>query len=231
VSDATAMGIDVLGEDVTSPVSSISVAIVQNPALELGVEVLTPEDGVREGSTIDFIFTITNNGDVTLRDAELTTGLPGIEWRGDSTELASLAFMAQISTGGAIGDLAPGETVTIRASYTVTARDVAAGLIRGAVIATGVGPNGEVVTSAEDEILIEVLQPVEEPGETPSPGATPTVSGDAADPATPDAGVTVTKLPATGAASGGMTIEAWLIAMIGAIVVTAIGIGIRKRGA
>jgi uncharacterized repeat protein (TIGR01451 family) len=229
-SDAMATGIDVLGKDVLSPVSTLSVAIVQNPALELDVEVLTPEDGVREGSTIDFIFTITNNGDVTLRDAELSTSLSEIEWSGDSAELASMAFMAQTDTGGAIGDLAPGETVTIRASYTVTAGDVAAGLIRGTVIATGVGPNGEVISSTEDEIVIEVPQPVQEPGATPSPEVTPTVPAGASD-STPEAGVTVTKLPATGGASGGVTIEAWLIAMIGAVVITAIGIGIRKRSA
>lgn len=186
------------GTEVSAEAAARVTTVATAPSLELVTDVTTPEDGAREGSELGIVFTATNSGNVTLRDVELTTDLDGIEWAGDNAELASLVFMAQANTGGAIGDLAPGESVTVHATYIVTATDAEAGSLRFTSLVLGVGPDGDVVQSDASEVVIEIAQPTPVPTAPPvesRPEATPDVSAE------PRA-QTVTKLPSTGGGSG-----------------------------
>ncbi len=88
------------------------------------------------GSTVDYSFTVTNTGQVTLTDVAVSDPKPG------------LSAITYSNWPGAPGTLAPGESVTATATYTLTAADVAAGTVHNTATATGQPPSGDPV---EDE--------------------------------------------------------------------------------
>ena len=83
-----------------------------------------PTGGVAEGDVITYTFTATNTGNVTLFGVHVTDPLPGLS----AIDPASVV------------SLAPGESATFTASYTVTADDVARGFIDNAATVTGQPP-------------------------------------------------------------------------------------------
>lgn len=217
---------------------------LETAAPRLSLEVTTPENGAREGTELEIAFTVTNTGNVTLHDVELTSDLDGLEWAGNSAKLASLVVMLETSTGSAIGDLAPGETVTIHASYIVTRADAEAGSLRFSAVASGYAPDEEIVSSTTDEIILEIAQPAPvqtptpdvDPTPTPSPAPDPTSTPSSAPDPTPiPAEVTpgatagaVTKLPSTGAGSGTGTAVGFGM-MLAAMGLLAVSLGLRAR--
>lgn len=87
------------------------------------------------GDVINYTFTATNTGNVTLTGVTLTdplfgVGVPSYTW-----------------SGGVVGQLNPGDTVTGKANYTITLVDVDAGSIKNAATATGNPPTGAAVTA------------------------------------------------------------------------------------
>ncbi|WP_293787659.1 LPXTG cell wall anchor domain-containing protein, partial [uncultured Aeromicrobium sp.] len=95
----------------------------------------------RAGDTVEYEFTITNTGNVTLTEVTLDDPLPGL---------------SEIEFGdwpGEAGVLAPGESVTATATYTLTQADVDAGEVANVATATGTPPNGDPVENTDEEIV------------------------------------------------------------------------------
>ncbi|MFA7432564.1 MAG: SdrD B-like domain-containing protein [Gemmobacter sp.] len=128
------------------------VGLGRNPAVTL---VKTVADSLPEmplpGEVIEFTFTVTNTGNVTLRDLEVADPLPGID-----------------PASFSIAELAPGGIEVLTASYELTQDDIQAGEVRNRAGLTGDfgGTPGDPAGP---------LTPVEsspEPGDPTTPGDT-----------------------------------------------------------
>ena len=149
---ATATGTDPDGDPVTSPPDTTTTPATRPaPALEVTKSAGTPVDvngsGLTDaGDTIAFTFTVTNTGNVAVRDVAVVD-----EMLAD----AGVAVTCERRT------LAPGETVTCAAdaAYVVTAADEAAGAVANTATATGTDPDGDPVTSPPDTTTTSVTEP------------------------------------------------------------------------
>ncbi len=114
-----------------------AISLVKGDDLDLAMA-----DALVEGSQFDYEFEITNTGNVTLSDVEIT----------DSR-------VSMIDCGG-VTELAPGESVQCTASYTVNSDDVAAGEIVNNATATGTPPasSGLDAPTAASSNLVKVQQ-------------------------------------------------------------------------
>ncbi len=115
---ATVTGTDPNDTDVTST-DSTSTPIEQTPAIDLVKEATAVGD--EAGETIDYIFTVTNTGNVTLTGITVDDPLVG-------------AVDCLVTT------LAPTESVTCTATYTLTQADVDAGQVENTATASGLPP-------------------------------------------------------------------------------------------
>ena len=90
-----------------------------------------PADGVsfNEGETVSFVVTVTNKGNQTLKDVQVTDKLAGV-------------FLAQ-GESDLIESLAPGESATLHYGYTITANDLGKEFRNVAVATAGNGTTGE----------------------------------------------------------------------------------------
>jgi uncharacterized repeat protein (TIGR01451 family)/LPXTG-motif cell wall-anchored protein len=133
---ATVEGAPPTGEPVDAT-DDVTVPISQAPAIELVKDASLEGEGV-VGDTIEYSFTATNTGNVTLRDVAIDDPLPGLselsygEWPGES------------------GVLAPGDSVTATASYTLTQADLDAGGVDNTATVEGTPPTGEPVDATDD---------------------------------------------------------------------------------
>jgi uncharacterized repeat protein (TIGR01451 family) len=86
------------------------------------------------GDDVQYLFTLTNGGNVTLTGIALTDPLPG------------LTAISYTWPTAASGTLAPGETATAIADYTLTQNDVDAGAVSNTVTSSATPPSGAAVT-------------------------------------------------------------------------------------
>ena len=121
----TATGKDPKGNDVTAT-DSVTVTAVAADAEVTVTKTASKVSGTEAGDVITYTVTITNSGNVTVKDIALSDTL---------VTLSEAAFT-----------LAPNETKTITYTYTVTQADVDAGKIDNTVTATGKDPKGNDVT-------------------------------------------------------------------------------------
>ncbi|WP_185963456.1 DUF7507 domain-containing protein, partial [Flavobacterium gawalongense] len=132
---ATAAGQDPKGNDVThTDDTTVDLTNAQNPKIALvktGVFSDTNNDGFAQvGEKINYTFTVTNTGNVTLTNIVITDPLIGL-----------------IITGNPIASLAPGATNnSVTGIYTVTQADIDAGKVTNSALATGKDPKGNDVT-------------------------------------------------------------------------------------
>lgn len=141
---ATAVGTPPTGEPVDAS-DEASVPLETVPAIELVKDAALQGDGA-VGDTVEYTFTVTNTGDVTLTGVELADPLPGL---------------SAISYGdwpGETGVLAPGDSVTATAEYVLTQADIDAGSVDNTATVNGVDPDGEPVGATDDA---DVLLPSE----------------------------------------------------------------------
>ena len=104
-----------------------------------------PKEGVSKGDKISYEITVENDGNLTITDIKVTDDLTGDEW--------------------AVEKLAPGESETFTAEYTVTDNDVKAGKVVNTATATGTDPEGNEpdVTPGTTETPIKGETPKTEP--------------------------------------------------------------------
>ncbi|MCS3444218.1 DUF11 domain-containing protein, partial [Microbacterium phyllosphaerae] len=93
------------------------------------------------GSTITYTFTARNSGNTTLTNVAISDPLAG---------LSTLAY----SWPGSAGTLAPGQSVTATATYTVTQADVDAGAVRNTAAGTARTPAGATLTVPSSQSVV-----------------------------------------------------------------------------
>jgi Domain of unknown function DUF11 len=113
-------------------VASAVVQVPPRPALAL-VKTASPAEAA-VGDTVRYTFAITNTGNLTLRDVTVI-----------EEKFTGSGRLSAVSCPAGIAALAPGSTMTCTASYTVTARDAAAGKVANAAIARGRTSHGRVL--------------------------------------------------------------------------------------
>ncbi|GAA4919913.1 CshA/CshB family fibrillar adhesin-related protein [Nesterenkonia rhizosphaerae] len=129
------------------PVTDNDVATVtttQEPALQLVKSSSYDGDAVA-GDVVEYSFTATNTGNVTLTEVVITDELEG---------LSELVY----AWPGEVGVLTPGESVTAVAEYTLTQADVDAGVVVNTATADGTPPGQEPLVPPFDEFVTELPQ-------------------------------------------------------------------------
>lgn len=158
VNQATATGTTTNGGDVVSdPDTDRTPGPDHDPSLSIEKSARLADandnDKADRGETITYRFSVTNTGNVTLRDVRVVD--PRVSGLDPVT----------------VDELAPGETVRFQAApYTVTAADVRAGSVANTATAFGVPPNGGSV-SDDDTVTTDVNDPGPQGDGSTLPGA------------------------------------------------------------
>lgn len=131
----TATSANPVGEVTAS--ATASVPGVQVPGIQLD-KTANLDDITQVGQVITYTFAVTNTGNVTLTNVLVADPLPG------------LSAITCTPYSNPIPSLAPGQTVTCTATYTVTAVDLQLGGVSNTATATGTSPTDTTVTSNGD---------------------------------------------------------------------------------
>ncbi|MBH0116707.1 DUF11 domain-containing protein [Salinibacterium sp. NG253] len=141
---ATASGTDAQGTDVTGDSPEVVTEVVAAaPSLSAtkSAALAAGATGVA-GDTVEYSFTVTNNGNVSLTSVDLIDQLPG---------LTAVTFGTwPTATDGVLN---PGDDVTATATYTLLQSDIDAGSVANSVNAMGVPPTGSAVTQPASATL------------------------------------------------------------------------------
>ncbi len=143
---ATASGKDSSNSTVADQ-AAVTVNIPRRASIDLQKTIKSNLDkdssgSVTQGDTLTYQFVVTNDGNVTLSGVTVSDLLPGI---------------SAITCGAFSGTLAPGQSVTCTATYTVTATDVNVGAITNNARTTGTAPNGLQVANSDQ--VSEIVKP------------------------------------------------------------------------
>ena len=154
---ATATGTAARGANPTAD-ATVTTPVAPAPALTL-VKTAGTEKITAAGQTVDYTFTITNHGNVTMHDVNAVEG--------EFTGTGALTPVTCQNTA-----VAPGAAVTCTARYTVTAADLHTMALANTATATAVTAQGVTVTAGPSTVTIPVDVPVTPtaPTATPAPG-------------------------------------------------------------
>ncbi|MBU2696248.1 DUF11 domain-containing protein [Pimelobacter sp. 30-1] len=148
---ATAGGTDPDGAPVTSDEARTRTPLPQQPTLSLDKEVSAPHDlnesGLTDaGDALGYRFTVTNTGNVTVRDVRIAD---------DLLDGVGIVVTCRPTV------LAPGETAvcTTNRRYFITEADERAGVVDNVATAHGTDPGDEEVVSDEDSTSTPVQTP------------------------------------------------------------------------
>ncbi len=131
---ATAAGTTPTGVRVVSPPSSATVLSVQSPALAIVKS--TDAEWFADGSTLDYLFLVTNTGNVTLTDVRV-----------DETAFTGNGTVSAVDCPAESASLAPGQSMTCTATYAVEEADLVLDTIDNTALAAGSAPDGGSVES------------------------------------------------------------------------------------
>ena len=126
---ATATGTPPTGGDVTAT-DSTTTPLNPAPSVTLDKQAGTPS-GSAAGDTIDYTFLVTNTGNVTLDPVSIDDPTVG-------------------AVGCPVTSLAPGDSTTCTATYTLTQADVDAGHVANTASVSGTPPTGPDVTATDN---------------------------------------------------------------------------------
>ncbi|WP_177172490.1 DUF7507 domain-containing protein [Paracoccus alkenifer] len=144
---ATALGrwaVDGVDDPTVSAADSANITALNEPGLTVvKAEVShTVQEPTVIGDTIRYSFTITNTGNVELRDLVLTDAIAVAPDPAGSFSIGTLARAGQ-----------PGDTVTLYADYLVTQDDIDAGTVLNTAFVTGAhGPDDTPITAGSNEV-------------------------------------------------------------------------------
>lgn len=139
---ATAVGITPQGGSVPSGPAQAVVPLDPAPGLAV-VKTAALADGATgaAGDRVDYRFTVTNAGGVTLTSVTVSDRLQG---------LSDLAY----TWPGTAGVLAPGQSATATATYTISQADVDAGSVSNLATAAGTAPDGQIVDAPPAQAVV-----------------------------------------------------------------------------
>lgn len=164
---ATATGTTPDTGRITSPPSQVVVSTPGAPGLAIVKS--TDAEAFWSGSVIDYTFVVTNTGELTMTDVRV-----------DETAFSGAGQVPEVTCPPDAAALAPGESMTCTASYTVEDADLAAAKIDNAAIAVG-QTSGTTVESSPSEATVPrgtgEVSP-EETGEAKTPPAEETPSAE-----------------------------------------------------
>ncbi len=139
---ATSTGTPPAGPDVVSTPDDAVVTIAQAPVIRV-VKSASGGPFTQAGQVVDYSFVVTNTGNVTLTDVGIT----------DGPFSGSAAMSAPVCP---VATLAPTESTTCSASYTLSQTDVDAGLVTNTATSHGTPPTGPVVDSTPSDALVPI---------------------------------------------------------------------------
>jgi uncharacterized repeat protein (TIGR01451 family) len=134
VNTATATGTPPVGGNVTDT-DTETITANQTPSIDIA-KVASPQTYSAVGNVVTYNFTVTNTGNVTLTNVNVTDPLSGL----------SVITPASVT-------LAPGANQLFTATYTITQADLNAGSVVNTATATGTPPNGPNVTDTDTETI------------------------------------------------------------------------------
>ncbi|OUD10599.1 hypothetical protein BVC71_03660 [Marivivens niveibacter] len=151
----------------TTAIDDATVTGTRSPAIR-GIKTATTNFGTDgradAGDTVDYTFTVSNTGNVTLFDINVTeTAFSGT---GGAPTITYDAGGAYLGGDAATIDLPVGQNLTFVATYTLTQDDVDAGDIENSATVSGTAPDASIVsdvtgaTQADDDATIVDLPPV-----------------------------------------------------------------------
>ncbi|WP_426564988.1 DUF7507 domain-containing protein [Angustibacter sp. McL0619] len=140
---ASAAGAAPGGGTVTSNTSTATVTVTAAAALSL-TKSATPTTVSQAGATVSYGFIVTNTGNVTVDAVAID----------DTFEAPAGPPLASIDCGSAT--LAPNDSTSCTATYTVTQADVDHGQVRNSAHATALDPAGDPVLSADDTATVTI---------------------------------------------------------------------------
>ncbi|HEY9292050.1 MAG TPA: hypothetical protein VIP98_12285 [Microlunatus sp.] len=103
------------------------------------------EDSYRVGQQIAYTFTATNTGNVPVEDVAIT-----------DTQFSGSGDLSDLQCADD-DDLEPGDQFSCTATYELTQADIDAGAVTNTATARGTGPNGNDVTSNEEDARVPVI--------------------------------------------------------------------------
>ena len=145
LNSATAEGIDPGGSPVVSAPSDAAVDIPSAPAITI-VKTADPTTVNEDGETVAYSFLVTNTGNVTLTDVVVT-------------DTFTAPAGPELSVSCPVTTLAPTESTTCTATYTVTQADVDNAVIDNSAIATGTPPGGGAPVDSEPSTATVTIPP------------------------------------------------------------------------
>lgn len=144
---ATATGTGARGGSATAD-DGVTIALPAAPALSLDKSVALDADGdPAAGDTVTFSFEVANTGNVTVSGITLLDDMP---------QLSAIEFGAW---PGAAAVLAPGESVTATAGYTLTQDDLDTGTVFNDATASGTPARGDLDAAVDSVTLVVPAAP------------------------------------------------------------------------
>ncbi|XWL01970.1 SpaA isopeptide-forming pilin-related protein [Macrococcoides goetzii] len=122
--------------EIPPPTDEDTVEVPTNPAASIALDKSTTATGLVAGEAVDYTFTVTNTGNVTLKDVIVTDPM----------------FGGNITLGKTT--LLPGESTTGTASHIVTQDEVDAGKLENTALTTGTPPGDLTPPTAEDTVVV-----------------------------------------------------------------------------
>ena len=141
---ATSSATTPTGGTVDSPPSTATVTITAAPALTV-TKTATPDSATKVGDTVTYSFRATNIGNVTVRNVTVNEGA-----------FSGTGTLSEINCPAGARSLAPGDSVTCTATYTLTQADVDAGMVTNTATVSGDTPGGPPVTSPPSTTTVNV---------------------------------------------------------------------------
>lgn len=143
VNTATASGTSPDATAVTSAEATAVVTVAAAPSLAIA-KIATPATVTAAGQTVTYSFVVTNTGNVTLHDVDVTEGA-----------FSGTGAVSAIECP--VAPLAPGSALTCTATYSPTQADLDAGApITNSASASGVDPNETAVASQSATAVVQV---------------------------------------------------------------------------
>jgi uncharacterized repeat protein (TIGR01451 family) len=135
VNTATVSGNDLDGNLITA---SATATVDLSGTASLQVIKSTNRDSATPHQTVNYTYTVTNNGNITINNLSL-----------EDDKLGAISLTTDT--------LAPGQSTTATASYTISISDLPGPIVNTATV-TGTGPDGQTVTAASESVSVSLSQ-------------------------------------------------------------------------